>query len=1017
MLISDICIRRPVLAIVLNLLLALLGIYGFEQLGIRQLPAMELPNIVVDTVLAGASPEQVERQVTFPIEAAVASAPGIDQVTSQSRAGHSLVNIRFKPGQNGTALANEIRNKVAAVRGQLPASAESPVVTQQSLDAMPIVYFAVASTSHDAMEVSALVKRLLVPQIAAIDGVAQAQMLGERRYAIRILLDPIKLAAYGLTVDDVAGALAAQNADLPGGEIRSATDRMNVQVVGSLASPEQFASLVLRNVKGYLVRVGDVGEVRITPESMETAMRYNGRDVVAIGVVPQSTANPLDIAKAVKAQMPRLQQALPGGVTIALAFDSTVFIESSVHEVFETIVIAIVLVLAVILLFLGSLRSSAIALVTIPLSLLGTLGFMWMMGFSINTFTLLAIVLAIGLVVDDAIVEIENVQRHVDCGLGPIAAAFLGSREIGFAVIATTLTLAAVFAPIALVGGQIGMLFREFALSLAVAVVISGYIARTLSPMMCSRLIRAHAMHGPSAVVDAAVTRLAERYHRAVTACLRRRWLVGAGVGIGVAVGVLAGARLDVQFAPAEDDGFIMFDIEAQPTATLDYLQAHIPEVERILKTVPEAKGALMLLGSPKPNHATGYLMLAPWNQRSRSAQQISGALLGPLAEIAGLRVSVLSTNFLGGAGSGAASLVVKTTAGYDELAGAMQLLAEKARHLPQLLQPLSTLELDKPEISITIDRDLAGDQGVSAATLGNTLRTLLGGNPVSTFTSEGELYKVILDMPDDWKGRTETINSIRVRTNTGEMMSLQDFVRIERTAGADTLEHTDGLRSATLVAGVAPGTSPAQGLALLRRIAAETLPANMRASAGGDAGTAEKQGGSVAVVFGLALAFIILMLSAQFESFRDPAIILSMLPLTLAGALVSLAVSGGSLNLYSFIGLITLVGLIAKHGILITEFANQLRDQGRARAEAVAEAAATRLRPIVMTTAATVLGAMPLALATGAGANSRSQLGWVIVGGMAFGTLVSLFVVPTVYTLLSPRAARRLVEIPVAAQ
>ncbi|HLO78362.1 MAG TPA: efflux RND transporter permease subunit [Magnetospirillum sp.] len=1013
MLISDFCIRHPVFAIVINLILALLGLYAFDKLSIRQMPKMEAPVVVITTAYAGASPDQVERQVTTPIEAAVAAISGIDEVTSKSRSGVSTVQVRFRLGLDGVALANDIRNKLSAIRNQLPQATEAPTVNQVSMDAIPIMYLTLSSETRDPLEISALAKQEVAPRISVIDGVAQASLIGERRYSIRLQLDPVRLGAYGITIDEVAGALKAQNVDMPGGEIRSLTDRQSVLLSTSMASAEQFNNLIIGNKGGYLVRLGDIGKAVVGAESSDTAMRYNGRDVVAISVLPQSTANPLDISKEVRARLPHIMAGLPSDLKVEVAFDSTVFIKASVDEVFETIVIAVVLVLMVLFVFLGSPRSAAIAIVTIPLSLLGTLALMWVMGFSINTFTLLAVVLAIGLVVDDAIVEIENVQRHVDAGLDAIAASFVGSREIGFAVIATTLTLAAVFAPIGLVEGQIGMLFREFALTLAGSVIISGYIARTLSPMMCSRMIRPRSGRGLAAAIEHRLDALGHRFGRLLEKVLARRWLVTIGVAVSFAVAIVATGRLGFQFAPNEDQGYVLINMEAQTTATLAYLEEHAKEVEAVLSEVPEGRGALVMLGTPKTNVAVAYLMLKPWNQRSRTAQQIGQELAGKLVAVPGLRVSVLDTNPLGGANSHPIEATIRTTADYAQLAGAMSALLEKARNSPALLDPSSSLVLDKPQLLVTIDRDLAADQGVTVASLGNALLTVLGGSAASSFNSGGELYKVILELSKEWQGQADAIYNIRVRTAAGEMRSLRTFVDVVDTVGPDMLEHADGRRAATFTAGIAPGHTAREALMALQSAAAETLPPGIQLALGGDSGKAAKSSSSAALVILLGLVFIYFMLSAQFESFRDPVIILGVVPLAICGALVTLAVTGGTLNIYSMIGFVTLVGLIAKHGILITEFANQLRDQGLSREKAVVQAAAMRLRPILMTTLAAVLSAIPLAEASGAGAVSRSQLGWVLIGGLVYGTLVSLFVVPVSYSLLSPRVRKPLVEAP----
>jgi multidrug efflux pump len=1002
MLISDFCISRPAFAIVINLVLALLGVAGLQKLAIRQLPEIDTPTVSVITSYPGASPEQVERQVTTPIEEAVGSIPGIDQITSESRRDTSFVQVAFQFGQDAAAAANEMRAKVSGVLDQLPAGIQPPVVAQQSIDAVPIMFLAFSSASMSALEVSDLVRRRILPQLATVPGIAQSQLTGERRYAMRIELFPLNLAAFDITVEDVVNAVRQQNSEIPGGQIRTASTVTDVLASTTLAEPDAFADIVLKSSNGSVVQLRDVGRIRVAPEDTTSSIRFNGRDAVAVGIVPQSTANPIEIAAAIRAMVPTLQQVLPAGIGIDVAFDASIYMQASVDEVYRTIAITVVLVILVVVLFLGSLRSSVITLVAIPLSLVGTGAFMYLAGFSLNIFTLLAVVLAIGLVVDDAIVEVENVQRHIDAGIDPIQASFLGSREIGFAVIATTLTLASVYAPVGLLGGQVGQLFREFAFTLAATIIISGFIARTLSPMMCSRILRPKSARSFGARVDRALGAASRRYGRLLQAALRHPWLALLVAAVVTGLGLAAAQRLPFELAPPEDQGYLMIRLEGPPTATLDYLEQESAALERVFADVPERRSSLVVVGSPSPNQVLAFLILRDWRERQRSAAEIGQAMLPALKQLAGSRASILDADPLGGQSGPAVQVLVKTTGSYDELRSALETLLERSRTIRGFVDPKTDLVFDSPQLRVEIDRARAADLGVAVDAIGQTLSAFFGDHDVSRFTWSGELYNAIVEMRSDLRGDPDAIDRIYVRAAGNRIVPLGQLVELERTVGPTALKHAGQLRSAGIEGGVAPGYGAGQVLTELEQIARTTLPSSMQLDYGGAARVLRQSSGSAGTVLGMSLLFIYLVLSAQFESFRDPAIILAVVPFTIAGALLGLAAAGGSLNLYSFIGFITLIGLIAKHGILITEFANQQRDEGQPFGDAVLRAAETRFRPILMTTVAMVLGALPLALATGAGAGGRRQIGIVICAGLTIGTLFSLFVIPVVYSLLS---------------
>lgn len=1012
---SNFCIRRPVFTIVINALVVLVGLWAGLGLQVRQLPKLVMPNVSVDTAFPGAAPDLVERQVTAQLEQAIGAVPGIETMTSTSRQGFSAIQVTFTVGQDPQEALGNVRAKVAQVQGLLPREALSPIVSQAAGDAQPVLYVSFADDRRDAMEVTEVVRRTMVPLLATVPGVAQSQVIGERKYAIRIRLDPLRMAALGVTTDDVSRALATQNIDVPGGQVRGTDQLLSVLVSTALNRPEQFQQLVLRRGDdGFQIRIGDVGEASVGPDTTANAIRYAGRTAIAVGVVPQADANPLEIGKAVRALVPEMQRAAPPGMQVAVAFDTSIFVQASVDEVFKAVFFAVLLVLGVVVLFLGSLRTSTVALLTIPVSLVGAFAVMKAFGFSINIFSLLAMILAVGLVVDDAIVEVENVQRHVDAGMGALAATFRGSEEVGFAVIATTITLASVFAPVGLAGGLVGQLFREFAFTLAATILISGFVARTLAPMLCGRLIRPKPPRGWAHAVDRGLEALSRGYGRLLRAALRARWVVGLAclaciLGTASVVG-----RLPAELTPREDDAYALIKLEGPSTASLGYLTHWAKEAEAAFRAEPEVLDALVLLGTPLPNQVLCFVVFRDWSARSRDSTAITASLMARLGRLPGIAPSVFAAGGLGGGAAGqAVQLVLKSNADYDVLAQAVEEVRLAARQAPLSTNITSDLVMDTPQLIVEVDRLLAADLGVPVSAVGSTIQALLGGNRASTFSYGGGIYNVIVELPQDLQGDPGSVDRIYVTGRANQPIPLGALVTQREQAGPAVLSHADGMRSATIGADPRPGANAGAAAAELLRIARAAVPASVQVEPAGASRAAAQSAGGMGTVFVLALVFIYLVLSAQFESFRDPAIVLLAVPLAICGALVGLLWMGGSLNLYSVIGMVTLIGLIAKHGILITEFANQLRDEGRGLEEALLEAATLRLRPIIMTTAATVLGAVPLVLATGAGAASRAQIGMVIVAGLSFGTLVSLFVIPVVYSLLSRPHRVPLPEVP----
>jgi len=1004
MILSDISIRRPVLATVMNLLIVLVGIIAYDRLSVREYPNIDVPVVTVKTTYPGANAEIMETQVTQPLEDSLSGIEGIDFMTSVNRAESSQITINFRLNRDADAAANDVRDRVSRARGLLPDEIEEPIVSKEEADAQPIIYMAFSSDRHDPLEVTDVADRLVKDRVQTINGVANVMIFGERRYSMRIWLERTRMAAYGITPQDVEAALRAQNLEVPSGRIESAEREFTVLAETDLRTPEQFRQVILRDDEGYLVRLGDVARVAIGPAEERRITRFKGENAVALGIVKQSTANPLDVSAELRKMLPDIKAVLPEGMQVNIAYDKSIFIDRSIEAVYTTIAEAVALVIVVIFGFLRSVRATLIPMVTIPVSLVGAFIFMYAFGFSINTLTLLAMVLAIGLVVDDAIVMLENIYRHVENGEPPLQAALKGSKEIGFAVLAMTFTLAAVFAPVAFTEGRTGQLFAEFALTLAGAVIVSGFIALSLSPMMCSRMLK-HEKHG--AIYEAGervLNALNSGYERLLRGALHLRWLVIAlALGVVVGMGVLF-TQIKSELAPTEDRGLVMGIGIGPDGATPAYTDKSARQMEAIYKGIPEVERYFMVVGFPVVNQIISFVGLQDWNDRERSAGQIAGELRPKLFGIPGVLAFALQPPSLGQSViSRPVEFYIQTTESYEALQAVTNKVMEKVRQNPGLANPDTDLKLNKPELRVSVNREKAATLGVDVSTINRTLETMLGGRKVTRYKQGGEQYDVIVQVDEVNRRDPQDLTNIQVRGTDDEMIPLTNLLSIEETVSPRELNHFNKLRAVKINANLAPGYSLGEALAFMQQTVREVAPEAL-SDYGGQSREFMESSNALYVTFLLALGFIYLVLSAQFESFRAPLIIMLSVPLAMAGALLTLKFTGGTLNVYSQIGLITLVGLITKHGILIVEFANQMRDRGHELQQAVVEAAVLRLRPILMTTGAMVLGAIPLALATGAGAESRIQIGWVIVGGMTFGTLLTLFVVPVVYTLLAGR-------------
>jgi multidrug efflux pump len=1012
---SDTSIKRPVLATVMSLIIVLVGLICYERLAVRLIPNVDEPIVTVATSYPGANARVIESQITKPIEDALSGIEGVDFIRSISRAESSQVSVRFTLARDPDSAASDVRDRVARARGALPEEANDPIVQKQEADARPIIYLAFSSDRHDLMEISDIAIRLVKDRVQTIPGVAEAQVYGNR-YAMRIWLKPERLAGYGLTPVDIERALRAQNVEVPAGRVESYEREFTVLAETDLREPEQFRDIIVKETDNFLVRLDDVARVELGADFSRFRARFNGRNAVPLGIVKQAVANPLDISRGLKEMLPQIEKTLPEGMRVEIAHDSTVFIDSSIREVYVTVAEAALLVVLVIFLFLREWRAVVIPLVTIPVSLIGAFALMYLFGFSINTLSLLAMVLAIGLVVDDAIVMLENIYRHIENGMKPLEAAFKGSREIAFAIIAMTITLSAVYLPFAFSTGRSGRLFVEFALTLAGAVLVSGFVALTLSPMMCSKLLRHEAKHGRFYELGERVLATLDRgYKGFLGGLLNRPMLVVAGGGMVVAGMVALFMTLPDELAPAEDQGTIIGIGSAPEGATIDYTDRYTLQAVEKLAALPEQDRYFGFVGWGGVTNAITFVKLVDWRERDRSAQQIAGSLFPQFSGIAGIRAFPITPPPLGVRDFGQpVRFIVQTTGSWEELDGIVERLIAKMGENTNLTNPDSDLKLNKPELRIDVNREKIAAVGANVADVGRSIETMLGGRNVTRFKMGSEQYDVIIQVEDDSRRTPGDLSNIFVRGEDGSMIQLQNLATITETVAAKELNHFNKLRSAAISAGIAPGYSMGEAIAWLEG-ALQVVAPDALFDLDGQSREFRESATGASVMIVLALFFIYLVLAAQFESFIDPLIILVSVPLAMFGAFLCLvAINVGkdagwwematSWNIYTQIGAVTLIGLISKHGILIVEFANQLRQQGMGKKEAVLQAASLRLRPILMTTGAMVLGAVPLAFAAGAGAEARHQIGWVIVGGLSFGTVFTLFIVPVVYLLLAGR-------------
>ena len=992
---TDLFIRRPVLAIVVSSLLLLLGLASLSKVGLREFPELERSVIYVDTVYRGASSRTVQGFVTTPLQISIAGARGIEYMTSSSNPGKSSIEIHVRLGENSSDVLSEVIAKVNEARGDLPQDIEEPVVsTASGGDAM--MYLAFYSEQLSPYQVTDFLVRNVQPELATLPGVGKARILG-RFLAMRIWLDPVRMAAFGVTATDIRDSIERDNYIATTGSTEGRLVKATVDARTDLQTVEDFESLVVRQAGDERVLLGDIADVELSVENSQLKSLSSGRDAVFMSITPTPDANPLDVSREVHSALPRIRDSLPADVEMFLDWDGSVVIDEALGEVLATLAEAALIVILVIYLFLGSLRVVLIPLVAIPLSLIGVVFLILAMGFSLNLLTLLAMVIAIGLVVDDAIVVVENVHRHIEQGATPLEAALAGAREVALPVVAMTLTLAAVYAPISFIGGLTGALFSEFALTLAGAVLVSGVVALTLSPMMCSRVLKDSEHQGRFADwLDQRFHWLTGRYRGMLSACLANR-----GAVILFAACILLSLPLlfnlaQRELAPEEDTGGVYVSGTAPRYANLEYTDHFLNEIVKIWKGIPEFSHSWQVI---RADSNFGGITLHPWQHRTRSQQEVQAELQQKLSRIPGMEIFSFGSPPLPGSDAGLpVSFVVASTAPYEQVMRIGDELLQAARDSGLFIFITQTLDFDRPEISVDIDRERAARLGISMRDIGDTLAVMLGEAEVNRFNLQGRSYKVIPQAGRGFRLTKLELEKYYLRTSSDELVPLSAVIELESQVEPNDLTQYQQLNSTTLQGIMMPPNSLGTGLSFLREKLQEIAPTGFREGYTGASHRYIQETGSFPFLFTLSLILIFLVLAAQFNSFRDPLVVLISVPLSIFGAVVPLALGFATLNIYTQVGLLTLIGLISKHGILIVEFANKLALQGMDRREAVLEAASLRLRPILMTTFATVLGVWPLVMASGAGANSRFSIGLMITAGMLIGTLFTLFVLPVFY-------------------
>jgi multidrug efflux pump len=1008
---TDLFVKRPVLAIVVNLVILIAGLQAIRSLSVRQYPRSDIAVVQVSTVYVGASADLVRGFITTPIERVIASADGIDYMESTSAQGLSTITVHLKINYDTTAALTQIQAKVAQVRNDLPPDAQIPVIDLETADTQfAAMYLGFSSADLDQNQITDYLTRVVQPKLSAISGVQRADILGNRTFAMRIWLKPEQMAARGVSPSDVRSALANNNYLSALGNTKGSMVSVNLIANTDLRSPEEFRQLVVKQDKGVVVRLGEIADVVLGAENYDQDVRFNGESATFMGIWVLPNANSLEVIRHVREALPGLREQLPTGMKLGVPYDSTAYIQDAINEVLHTLSETLLIVVVVIFLFLGSFRSVLIPIVAIPISLIGAVFLMLVAGFTINLLTLLAIVLSVGLVVDDAIVMVENIERHLHLGKTPFNAAKDAARELVGPIIAMTITLAAVYAPIGIQGGLTGALFREFAFTLAGAVIVSGIVALTLSPMMGSKLLRTgDTERGFAGMINRHFERVRSFYTRTLSGTLRFRPLVLTLWAIVAVLMVPFYMFSQHELAPAEDQGVVFGVIQSSANSTLDQTNLFTKEVYDVYRSFPESDSIFQITN---PGGGFGGMVTKPWSQRKKTAQQLLVESTGPLSKIPGVRVIPLTPSPLPGGGNFPVDFVINSAAEPQQVSEFANQLAQKAMASGMFIFADVDVKFDQPQAEVVFDRDKLRSQGVDLSQAGQDLSTMLGGNYVNRFSIQGRSYKVIPQVKRADRLTPDQLPQIYVKGSSNQLVPLSTFADLKTTTEPRSLNKFQQL-NAVRVQGVIPPPVPLdKALTFLENEAKNTLPQGFTVDYAGESRQLRVEGSKFLSTFFLSAILIYLVLAAQFESFRDPFIILAgSVPLALSGALMFSFLGLTTLNIYSQVGLITLVGLIAKNGILIVEFANHLQELGKSKLDAIIEAAGTRLRPILMTTAATVFGHLPLVFAKGPGAGARNSIGIMLVSGMIIGTAFTLFVVPSIYMLVARTHAPNLVE------
>lgn len=1005
---TDIFIERPVLSSVISLLILILGIASYFGLSLRQFPSITSTTITVTTAYPGASANLVKGFITAPLSSAIGSAEGIDYLTSTSTSGLSVITAYINLNYDPNAALTNISAAVNSVVNQLPAGVTLPAIKRQTGDSFPVMFLAFNSDVMSATQISAYLTNVVIPKLYSVEGISQLQLWGGQIFAMRIWLDPKRMANLGVTPQDVQSGLQNNNVLSAAGQLQGKYDLLNIQPSTDIRSVDEFNNMIVKQVDNRLIRIRDVGYAELGAQTYTTAATFNGKPAIFLTVRVSPTANPLTVVDGVRAVLPTIEKDYPPGLQASVAYDATIYVRTAIKDVVKTVFEAIAIVIVVVFLFLGSVRAIIIPVIAIPLSIIGVLFLMFALGFSINLLTLLAIVLAVGLVVDDAIVVLENIYRLIEEGMSPFKAAIMGSRQIAMPVILMTLTLTAVFAPVGFIGGVTGSLFKEFAFTLAASVIISGVVALTFSPMLTSKIITADLLNQPlTHKIDQLFSRLQGNYQRILHQSLEFRFTILLIGALALISSYFFFSLTAKELAPQEDQGTLKVAGTVPINANVDYMEKFGVQMDKILQAMPETAATYIIYGFPSANIVLGGAILKPWDERSTTEMDLKGPLQKQVNKIAGLQSQVFQNPSLPGTPFGPpVNFVLLSTGSYETLYALAQTIIQQAEQSGYFLALMTPLSFNNPQIDVTIDRAKAATLGIDMQSLGSAMATLFGGNYVNFFSQQGYSYQVIpqVELVKSTSKLTD-LTSVQVKTSSGKLVPISSVVKMSYSTQPSQLDQFQQQNAATIQGVLAPGVTLGQALDYLSQLATTILPQGVSYDFGGASRQYVESSNTLMYAFALAIIIIFLLLAAQFESFRDPLVIMITVPMSIFGALLPLFLGAGTINIYTQIGLITLVGLITKHGILMVEFANKLQDEkGLSKREAIEQSAAIRLRPILMTTAAMVFGVVPLIFATGAGAVSRNNLGIVISFGMTIGTLFTLFMVPALYCYLNKR-------------